>query len=400
MRQRGVRGHCMLVLLFALAACHREGNRDTPGDAGGRIRVTTATVTTLSVPDTYEAVGTVQPAQASILESKIMGHVQEVLVREGDVVSANDLLVSIDRREPNLQVEQARAGLTQTEQSLRELSKAAEASRQSYEAALANEELAKITYDRVQGLAERGAVSRQALDEAEAKWKGATAEAARARETVLSYEAKGAEIRARIEASGAALEQSEVFAGHAEIRAPFAGVITRKFVDKGDLATPGVPLVAIEDTTSYRLEALVDENRIDRIAVDNAVSVRIDALGSESLSGRVIEKVPSGDSATRTFIVKVAVPARPEIRTGMFGRAEFTVGDATVLAVPRQAIFETGQLAGVYVVSRDTKAHMRLITVGDSFGDHVDVLSGLDEGDVVVSPIPNEIDDGSLLQVD
>jgi multidrug efflux pump subunit AcrA (membrane-fusion protein) len=113
---------------------------------------------------------------------------------------------------------------------------------------------------------------------------------------------------------------------------------------------------------------------------------------------RVVEVVPSVDAAARTGTVKIDLPSLPDLRSGLFGRALFDTGGRKVLTVPGAGVMERGQLQSVYVAENNI-AHMRLVTIGTRGEDKVEVLSGLNQGDRVVVPIPNGLADGAPIEV-
>src|SRR5260370_17847966 len=109
-----------------------------------------------------------------------------------------------------------------------------------------------------------------------------------------------------------------------------------------------MPMFTIEDTRSYRLEVAVDESDLRLVHVGQVSPVTIDALGNVPLSGKVVQIAPPADPASRTFLVKVELPAHPRLRSGPFGRARFPRGERPTLLVPHTALAERGQLQGVY----------------------------------------------------
>src|SRR5208283_4323653 len=117
---------------------------------------------------------------------------------------------------------------------------------------------------------------------------------------------------------------------YAKLAAPFSGVVVTRTVEPGNLATPGAPLLTIEQDGLYRLEASVDESKLPSIHVGQAVEAVIEASGRK-LNARVSEIVPSVDPASRTDVVKLDLPAAPQLRTGMFGRAFFPLGTQKVV---------------------------------------------------------------------
>ncbi len=184
---------------------------------------------------------------------------------------------------------------------------------------------------------------------------------------------------------------------YAKLAAPFSGVVITRSVEPGNLATPGAPLLTIEQDGLYRLEASVDESKLASVRVGQAVEVVIDA-SDRKLNARVSEIVPSVDAASRTYVVKVDLPATPQLRTGMFGRAIFPLGVQKVVAVPLAALTERGQLQSVFVVE-DGVAHTRLVTTGRRGNAAVEVLSGLNAGEKVVVPVPAGLQDGARVEV-
>jgi RND family efflux transporter MFP subunit len=160
--------------------------------------------------------------------------------------------------------------------------------------------------------------------------------------------------------------------------------VTEKKVDAGSLASPGMPIFTMEDTRAYRLEVTVDESDIALVHVGQAASVTIDAREDAQLHGKVVQIVPAADPASRSFLVKVDLPAETRLRSGLFGRARFPRGERSALLIPRTSLVERGQLQGVYVLDANQIAWLRYVTLGQSTGEQVEVLSGLQDGEKLV----------------
>lgn len=176
------------------------------------------------------------------------------------------------------------------------------------------------------------------------------------------------------------------------LRASFDGVVTQKTADPGMLATPGTPLLVIENTRSYRLEVSVDEGEIHWVRLGQATEVSLEVPGGGTLRGQVTEIVPTADASSRTFTVKIQLPADSRIRSGLFGRAWFPRGERQALRVPRNAIIERGQLEAVYVIGSDGIATLCYVTLGKPSGAQVEVLSGLAAGErIVATPASQEL---------
>jgi len=387
-----------LLSALALAATSCGRREDAAAErASSPVRTRVETVAMTSVEETVEAVGTVRSRTTSVLSAKVMGHVLAVLVREGDRVRPGQVLVQLDDREVQAQLRKAEAGWREAESAREEIERAIRAAEFAREAARAQADLAAATFRRYEALLERRSVSAQEFDDVRARYRATTAEVERAEELLRSLRAKREQVLAKIEQARADLTAAQVALGHTRVTAPMAGIVTAKSVEVGMLATPGTPLLTIEEDAHYRLEVTVPESQIAAVRLGDSVPVEIDAAGSAPLLGRVAEVVPTADPMSRSFIVKLDLPIQraATLRSGMYGKARFRIGQRRALTIPRAAVLERGQLRGVYVVDDASVARFRLITLGKSYGDRVEVLSGLAEGERIVAEHPHTVREGS-----
>jgi RND family efflux transporter MFP subunit len=188
--------------------------------------------------------------------------------------------------------------------------------------------------------------------------------------------------QARFRVADAAVREAETLLGYTKVIAPFDGLITRKHADVGDLATPGKPLLEMEDPTALRLEADVPEAAVGRLKLGDRLLVRISSV-SDSLEGVVSEISPAADPNSRTFLVKCDLPSVADLRTGQFGRVAIPVGQTSALRVPASATLQRGQMELLFVVA-DGHAQLRIVKTGKRVGDEVEVVSGLNAGEQVV----------------
>jgi RND family efflux transporter MFP subunit len=195
-------------------------------------------------------------------------------------------------------------------------------------------------------------------------------------------------VLARIDQAKADVAGSQVYSSFTRITAPITGVVVSRQADVGYMAAPGTPLLTIESGTDYRLEAAVQESQINKIHLRDQVQVRIDALGQQELAGTVVEIVPAADPASRTYVVKISIglPSGNQqvLRSGLYGRARFITGQMQAMTIPQNAVVESGQLTSVFVVDQSGIARMRLVKTGKTYGDRIEVLSGLKEGEQIV----------------
>ncbi|HEY7913756.1 MAG TPA: efflux RND transporter periplasmic adaptor subunit [Blastocatellia bacterium] len=355
--------------------------------------------------DQYEVAGTVSARTTSVLSSKVLGSVTAIHAREGDRVRAGQLLVEIDSRESRAQLQKAQAGVKEAQNGLSEIDQSLQAAQSSIAAAEANKALATSTYNRYRAMLEGKAVSPQEFDEVKAKYEIALTQAQSASKSLDVLAARRRQALARIEQARADLSGAQVYASHSRITSPINGVVTARHVDPGYTATPGVPLLTLEDVSRYQLEAAVEESLITRLRVGDKARVRIDALGGWEAEGSVSEIVPVSDPASRSYTVKIDLLAgdgqnggQQWLRSGLYGKARFVTGQRQALAIPKKALLERGQLLGVYVVDQSGVARFRLIKTGKSSGEFVEVLSGITEGERIVADRIDAVSDGSRVQ--
>jgi RND family efflux transporter MFP subunit len=373
----------ILAALLLVGCGGKAPEQEASANASAPVSVTTFTLAQEDWPALYQASGTVRAVTSAVISSKVMGYVREVKVQAGDRVRAGQPLVVLDSRDLEAGYRQAEAALTEARSANLEVDNA-------ISAAKANLDLAQVTFGRMKELFDKRSISNQEFDEASAKLKVAKA----GYEMALS---RRTQLQSKIAQAEQGFRSAEVMRSYAEIAAPFAGVVTAKTVDPGNLAAPGAPLLTIEREGAHRLEVPVEESRLAGIRVGQPVTVSLDALG-RTIQGRVSEIVPAIDAASRAFTVKIDLPALAELRSGLFGRARFSLGRRKLLAAPAGAIQERGQLASVLVVDGGV-AHARLVTLGERSGDRVEVLSGLNPGEKIVFPVPAGVSDGTRVEV-
>jgi RND family efflux transporter MFP subunit len=194
-------------------------------------------------------------------------------------------------------------------------------------------------------------------------------------------EADVAAATASVRQAQAGVRSTRVMLDYATIVAPMAGVVTARHVDPGSMASPGLPLFAIEDTSSYRLHATVPENLISSLHVGGTVTVTLATLGGK-WEAKVVEIVPAADPASHTFVVKAKLPADERVHSGLFGRLVVHTGEREATVVPESAIWRQGNLTGVFTVSNG-QAHLRMVQVGAARSGGVEINSGLRSGEVV-----------------
>jgi multidrug efflux pump subunit AcrA (membrane-fusion protein) len=113
----------------------------------------------------------------------------------------------------------------------------------------------------------------------------------------------------------------------------------------------------------------------------------------------VVEIVPAADPQSRTFMVKVQLPADPALRSGLYGKARFPSGRREVIALPTHAILARGELQGVFVVGNDDVVRFRLVKTGKTYGDRFEILSGINPGERVATRGAERLNEGEKVQI-
>jgi multidrug efflux pump subunit AcrA (membrane-fusion protein) len=361
-----------LVLAAAvLAGCNNPEGPDH-SSVGKPIGVKLATAHEEPLDALYRTSGTVRGRTTAVLTSKTVGYVRSVNVRAGDHVKVGQVLAVLEANDSTASVRRAHAGFDQSMDARAEAENAVAAA----EAAL---RIAQTTHGRIAALRASEVVSQQEFDETQARLQAATAQADMARARLRMSGSRISQAKAEIGEAQAALDYSRIVA-------PFAGQVIERRVEPGSLASPGMPLLVLEQAGRVLVEAPVEESRAPSVTLGDTVSVEIEALG-KPVVGRVGEIVPTVDVASRAFLVKVDLPAElVGLRPGMFARVSFRVGRKTPLVVPTSAIARSGALDRLFVVEGD-RLRLRMVTLGETQGAWTEVLSGIAAGErVAISP--------------
>jgi RND family efflux transporter MFP subunit len=379
----------ILVLLSSVLVLGGCGEKIDPGHtprgAGQTVRAAVAEAQLTQQPFLYEAVATITPRTASTISSKLMGTVQAINVREGDRVASGDLLVVVDQRQVSAQLDRAEAGVQEARR--------AEASAVSaHESAKAAADLAASTYKRYQQLLASDSVSQQEFDEVQARHRQAQAAQAQT-------EAMLAAARSRVRQAEATVESAVVGKKDARVRAPYAGKITARLIEEGDLASPGTPFLTIEKEGEYHADLVLPERHIQAVALGMKVQVKVPSLGQTTVEGIIDRIVPLADARSRSFQLKVSLPQDAPLKSGMFARVSIPVGGSGLLLIPATAIVSQGQLDGIFSVDADQIAHFRLVRVGRTYEEQVEILAGLKPGDRYVQAPPATLADGAKVEV-
>lgn len=330
------------LISVLIVGCGSQSEKPGAEQSAPAKRVTVAQAEQRGVLEVQKIVGSVEARSQAQIETKVQARVEKIAVNLGSRVRTGDLLVEFDTRDLSARVRQAQAVRDQTAQDLKR-----------FETLLSQQAATQQEYD---GVKARAAVAEANREEAEA---------------ALSY---------------------------ARIVAPFAGVVTQKTIEVGDLAVPGRPLFVLEQVGTPRFVLTIPESNSNRIRVGDSLQVEIPAADT-TIMGLVMELSPSADPVTRSYEVKIDLPESPRVRPGQFGKLLLPTGGSDALFVPDGAVIRRGQLELVYTMSGDDKVSMRLVRTGRQQSGWTEILSGLRAHDRVVISASSELSDGDKVEL-
>jgi len=284
--------------------------------------------------------GTVTSRIEAQLAPKLAARIDAILVRPGDRVSRGQILVRLDDRSLQARLAQARSALSAAE---------AEAVR------------SRADLRRTQNLFAKEAATKQSLDAAVAATRSA---------------------EARVREMQSAIQEIETLFTETALSAPFDGVVVKRHREPGDTALAGTPILTILEPLRLRVEVAIPVNCMGGVHDGQPLRI-IDRSSGRNHSATVDEIAPSADAQTQTVLVKARLPEHSSFQPGAFVWVEQDCGRRRTLLIPQTAVTRTGQLESVRLV-REGRTQLRHVRTGQQFGDRIEILSGLAEGDAVL----------------
>ena len=355
-----------------IAAETREQDRALP-------RVEVIEVARSSDKNGIELPGNVQAITEAPILARADGYIVRRLVDIGDHVRADQPLAEIEAPEMDEQIRQAKAALNQVQAGVDQASA-------NYERGKADEDLAKVTAQRWSALAARGAVSRQENDRYQAEYRALTA-ATQALEKAVAMQ------KSNVAAAEANLARLDKIQSYRLVKAPFDGVITLRNIDVGALVNAGnTMLFRIAQINTLRTYVNVPQSNANAVTVGQTATLTVSNLPGRRFTGTVARTASALDPASRTLLVEVHVP-NPDraLLPGMYARVDLIgARSGARLSIPSEALIARGQGTEVAVVGADHIVHLQKIEVGRDYGDRLEVIAGLREGDMIV-PNPSDV---------
>jgi RND family efflux transporter MFP subunit len=286
--------------------------------------------------------GSLEAKQSTIVSARIMARIDKVLVRGGDVVEQDKLLITLDKEDLRSRVSKAQANVDAIKAQLDD----------------ANTQLA-----RARQLHTKGVVSTAQLD---------------------TLEAQASALSAQLEAAKQQLAEAKTTADYAEIRSPIAGRIVDRFAEPGDIAQPGARLLSIYNPSTLRIEASVREQLAVNLKVEDQIVARIPSANKE-LDAFIEEIVPAAQTGSRTLLVKARIASVEGLYSGLYAELLIPSKVERPILIPQNLVVRVGQLDVVWLVQGE-QLERRFIRTGKRYADGmVEVVAGLKEGDSITA---------------
>lgn len=345
----------VLPLALLMGGCSSDEKAAVPTQVVRDVPASIETARLVEMPILAPTAGTVVPLEAVQLSSRVMGYIRALKVVEGQFVRQGEFLFEIDPVDVQGAVAQAEQGLLQAEAALKD---------------------AKADYERFEKLYKDEVINRQQFEKMK-----------------LNYDVA----QSRVAQARAGLAQARGQFEYTRVTAPISGVVTRKFANEGDMAAPGHPVVALEDTSRLQVQTAVPETIFRQLKLGDAVLVEVEGQ-PQPLRASVARLSPAADPVARTYPVKLDIAAEG-VKSGSFARVLFTTGQRQALAVPAEAVVDRAGIRGVFVVDAEGRAQFRMVRTGSRVDGLVEIVAGLVAGERVVTEGVKQIQNGDRIVV-
>lgn len=341
-----------LIILagFKLASNKKKSEEETQivAKSNDSIAVNIAKVEFRDINTDYIANGIFEPFQEMNFPSEISGKVISVKVDEGSFVRVGQTLAVIRADQQSIDLTAAQAAFQN----------------------------AKIDNERYENAYKSGGVTQQQLDISRLQLKNAKAQ----------------------------LDHAKIKVGDTQVKATINGIINQRMIEPGSFVNPGTTMFEIVNVTSLKLRVEIDENQVTKYKTGDNIKVKASVYPDKEFVGKISFIAPKA-SGSLNFPVDIVVTngTENELKAGMYGTAVFSIlEDKTqkkpILTIPRDA-FVGGLSSGEVFVVKDGKSYLKKIVSGRNFGDQIEVLSGLNEGEIVVTAGQVNLSDGSVVKI-
>ena len=338
----------LTLIAFSLSntSCSSDAQSKSPEEEEERpaVPVEAATVETGEIAAFYTGTASLEAEEEALVVAKTGGVAIEILAEEGQYVEEGQALVRLDDERLTLELSRAEAALSKLHRD----------------------------YERNDELFQKNLIS------------------------AVEYE----RVKSDYETQKAARDLAQLEVTYATVRAPFSGIISERLIKKGNMVATHAPTFRLTDFDPLLAVMHVPERELNKLRKGQRAELRLDALYGEVFTGVIKRISPIVDPTTGTFKVTIEVRDRSrQLKPGMFGRIRIVYDTrADVLLVPKEAILAEDDESAVYVV-RDSMAYRQVVETGYSNDAHMEIISGIEAGDVIITTGQNSLRDSSKVEV-
>ncbi len=362
--------------------------------------VKVANVTKTTVESVVSLNGKVKPIQEISVMPKTPGKVSVINFEIGDQVNKGDVLFTLEQKDIQLQVDQARAALSMSkigvEQQLTQLNTSVTTAETNYNDT-------KINYNRMQELFEAEAISEQQLEMSATQLKIAEEQYKAAKKNLELTEGKNnaeSASKAQYQQALAGYNMAKSQLDNTVVTSPITGIVATKNIVVGGFATSATPSMSVVDLSSVTIDVNAPENIINKVKVDDKVDVYVEAAGKTTLAGTIVTISPVADTRTQSYPIQVKISnEKGLLKGGMFAEIKLVVDKAeNTLAVPLASIINKNGKDVLYIVDGE-RAQERAVEIGYLNDKLVQILDGVNENETIVVKGQNFIHDDSKVSI-
>lgn len=354
-----------LTATVSLTACSSKDNLESNKNKDTPIEVTVGTPSS-NGGQGINVSGQIEASQSANISTRVMGYITMLKVKAGDHVSKGQLLVTISNQDILAKRGQTDAGISEAK------------------AALKN---AQKDYERFNTLYKQQSATAKELD---------------------NVTLQLASAKARLEAAQQMRNEVNAQLNYTNLTAPFSGIVTQKLADAGSMASPGMPLLTIEQVGSYQVSASVPENVISQIHPGENAVLTISAL-NKTINGKIDQINQSSQFSGGQYIIKISIADgdKKDLYAGMYVNVSIPVKQAIVdsdsvnsgVMVNTSSIENKDQLTGLYTISSNSTALLRWVRLDKKYGDKVEVLSGLQKNEQYIVSADGNLYNGAPVKI-
>lgn len=351
--------------VLILTSCSSKENKDASKQNADSVIMVTVANTSANDAQDLSLSGQIEASQTVNVSTRLMGYITFLKVKVGDHVNKGQLLATISNQDIMAKRAQADAMIAEAE------------------AALKN---AKKDQERFNNLYAQQSASAKELDNINLQYNSA---------------------KARVDAARQMRNEVNAMLDYANLTAPFSGIVTQKFAEAGSMANPGMPILTIEQNGVFQVSAAVPENSIQQVQQGATATIGIKAL-DRTFKGTVTQINQSSQFTGGQYLIKVSIPANEQkgLYAGMYTNIAIPVKKEAIaktsdnsILVPASVIEYKNQLSGLYTISSNNTALLRWVRLGKTYGDKIEVLSGLEKNESFILSADKKLFNGAAVKI-